>query len=181
MSYDNDRDPFAGGDSVPALSFKDEPIGTVKTITVTEPAKMLHSRDYDSGDLAYWDKDKRGKIVTHDTGQPVMAAVVNGTDANGDEVSVWARKPSSLFTAIKDAQAAVKPGYRLKAGDKLHIKFSGEEPPKSGRGNNRKLYVAKIEPAPEPPPADAFGDDPWSSAPSSPAAPPAQLGDEPPF
>lgn len=155
-----DRDPFAGGDSIPALSFKDEPIGTVKTVTITEPAEMAHSRDYDTNLPAYWDPNNRGRTTTTPNDQPVMSAVVKGTDVNGDEVSVWARKPSSLFTAIKDAQAAVEAGYRLKRGDKLHIKFTGEEPPKSGRGANRKIYAAKIEPGVAAPPADAFGDEP---------------------
>ena len=160
MTHPNDTDPFAGGESTPALSFKDEPIGTVKTITVTEPAKLLQSHDYDSGDLLYWVPGQRGKTSTTPSDSPVMAAVINGTDDEGVERSVWARKPSALFAAIKDAQAAVADGYRLKAGDKLAIKLTGEEPPKSGRGSNRKLYAAKVTPAPAAPPADAFGDEP---------------------
>jgi hypothetical protein len=65
-------------------------------------------------------------------------------------------KPSAMFAAIKDAQAAVSAGYRLKVGDTLAIKFSGEKPNDDANKYPQKLYAAKITVAA---PADAFGSD----------------------
>lgn len=145
-----DLDPFAGSTSAPSLSFKDAAVGTVRTITVTEGAKLVQSRDFNTGEPAFWPA-KPGE-----TPNPKMSAVINGTDEEGEEVSVWAQKPSSMFAAIADAQKAVKPGYRLKPGDTLAIKLTGEKPNPDKKKHPQKLYAAKITPAPE---ADAFGDD----------------------
>jgi len=145
-------DPFAGGDKTPALSFKDEPVGTVKAITVTEPAKLLQSTNFDTQEPDFW-PGKNGQ-----PGNPKMAAVINGTTDDGEQRSVWAVKPSALFHAIKDAQ--MKLGRSLKPGDKLAIKYTGDKPnEKNPRLNPAKQYAAKIDPAPEVP-ADAFGDEP---------------------
>lgn len=171
-------DPF-GGESAPSISFKDAPIGTVQTITVTDAAKLVQSRDFDSGDPVYWVPGQTGKKSTLVSDQPVMSAVINGDDEQGDPRSVWAQKPSALYAAIKAAQAAVEPKYRLKPGDKLAIKLIGEEPPKSGRGANKKLYAAKITVGTAP---VAPADDPWADTAASTA--PAQsssFDDEPPF
>ena len=149
MTNPNDVDPFAGGDSAPALSFRDAPVGTVHTLTGEEPAKLVQSRDFDTDQPATWPD-----------GNPKMAAVIRCVDANGEPVAVWASKPSSMFSAIAEAQKAVAPGYRLKPGDTLAIKLDGTEPPKSAKHSPRKLYKAKVTPAPEPQAPDAFGDEP---------------------
>lgn len=165
-----DVDPFSGGDSAPSLSFKDKPIGTVQTITVTDAAKLVQSRDLNTELPAVWPD-----------GNPKMCAVINGdlqapgTADDGEPRSVWAAKPSSLFTAIKDAQAAVAEGYRLKAGDTLAIKFTGEKPATRKGFNAQKLYAAKVTVGVAP---VAPADDPWGSAPAA-AQPP--FADEPPF
>lgn len=177
MTTPNDVDPFAGGDKVPALSFKGATIGTSHTLTVTEPAALVQTRDFDTDEPATWPD-----------GNPKMAAVVKCLDAQGEPVAVWATKPSSMFSAIAAAQTEVRPGYRLKSGDTLWVQFYDEEPAKSAKHSPRKLYRAKVK---EAPPADAFGDaDPWGTAPaatpaqSAPAAsstPAATIPDEPPF
>lgn len=154
-----DVDPFSGGESAPSLSFKDKPVGTVQTITVTDAAKLVQSRDLNTDLPAVWPD-----------GNPKMCAVINGDDEQGEPRSVWAAKPSALFTAIKDAQAAVAPDYRLKAGDTLAIKYTGEKPASRKGFNPQKLYAAKITVGVAP---VAPADDPWGSAPA--------LGDEPPF
>lgn len=150
MTHPNDVDPFSGGDSAPSLSFKGKPVGTVQTVTVTDVAKLVQSRDLATDLPAVWPD-----------GNPKMCAVINGEDEQGEPRSVWAAKPSSLFTAIKDAQAAVEPGYRLKAGDTLAIRFTGEKPPTKKGHNPQKLYAAKITPgvAPTKPADDPWGDD----------------------
>lgn len=149
-----DRDPFATPVKTPALSFKDDPVGTVKTITVTGPAELKQTSDYDTGEPEFWDA-KPGE-----TPKPKMAAVVPGVDEHGEPVSVWARMyPKHLFEAIQAAQKAVADGYRLKDGDTLAIKYTGDGKAE-GRKNPPKLYAAKITPSTPPPPADAFGDEP---------------------
>lgn len=180
MTNPNDRDPFAENESAPAVSFKDSPIGTVRTITVTEPANMAQGSEFGTGDKLYWVPGQRGKKSTTPSDQPVMCAVVNGTDENGEPCTVWAQKPSSMYSAIAAAQKSIKAGYRLKPGDKLHIRLTNRED--SGKGNPRNVFAAKIEPAPEP---DAFGgdSDPWGTAPASsaPAAQQADAADMPPW
>jgi hypothetical protein len=155
-----DVDPFSGGESAPSLSFKDKPVGTVQTITVTDAAKLVQSRDLNTDLPAVWPD-----------GNPKMCAVINGDDEQGEPRSVWAAKPSALFTAIKEAQAAVAPDYRLKAGDTLAIKYTGEKPASRKGFNPQKLYAAKITVGVAP---VAPADDPWDST-------PAADGDEPPF
>lgn len=143
MSYD--ADPFAGAVKVPAVSFKGKTVGATVTMTVSGPAKLVQTRDFETGQPAFWDEAQT---------QPKMAAVVNGT-VDGEEMALWATKPSAMFTAIAEAQA--KAGQRIDAGGTLRIKYTGDKPnAKNPRLNAAKQYAAQYEP----PAADAFaGDD----------------------
>ncbi|HET8581745.1 MAG TPA: hypothetical protein VFL65_00725 [Jatrophihabitans sp.] len=148
-----DYDPLADAEKAPALSFKNAAVGTVQTIDVVEPCKLVQQRDFDTDEPATWPD-----------GNPKMAAVFNGTDAHGDKVSLWCPKPSSMFSAVADAQKAL--GRRIAGGDtvdRIHVKFEKEEPPKSAKHSPRKIYKAKVEPlgpkVAEAPAADPFGDD----------------------
>lgn len=165
-----DFDPFAGSASIPSISFNNEPIGTVKSLTVTEYATTAQSRDYNTKELAFWE-NKDG------TKSPKMSAVLKGVDDNGEPISLWASIPSALLAAIGDAQKAVDPKYRVKPGDKVYVKFIGEKPTKA---SPQKLYAAKIEVGTAPPPVT---DDPWASSGSSsaPAAGTVPFDDTPPF
>lgn len=139
-----DIDPFAGGVKVAALSFKDQPVGATVIMQVTGPAKLVQSRDFETGEPAYWDEAHT---------QPKMSAVVNGT-VDGEERALWAQKPSAMFTAIAEAQT--KAGERIAAGGTLKIKYTGDKPnAKNPRLNAAKQYAAIYEP----PAAGAFDTD----------------------
>lgn len=130
MPYEDD-DPFAGGSS-PALSFKDAPIGTTYTGTVVKAPTLVQSRDFETGEPAFWPDNN-----------PKMSVVVN-LEVDGEERSLWAPKPSAMFAALQKAQ--VEAGERMSSGGKLSVKLTGTEPNKNPRLNDRKIYAAKYEP-----------------------------------
>lgn len=131
-------DPFAGAEKAPSLSFKDAPIGTVYTGVVTEGPKLVQSRDYQTGEPAFWPVKNPG-----DTPNPKMSVVIN-LDVDGEPRSLWAGKPSQLFGALADAQKRV--GQRIEAGGTLSVKFQSEKPSDNPRFNPQKIYAVKYEP-----------------------------------
>jgi hypothetical protein len=132
-------DPFAGADSKPSISFKDKPIGTSYTGTVTKAPELVQARDYESGQPAFWPD-----------GNPKQT-VVTSLLVNGEELNLWAAKPSALFRAIADAQKAA--GAQITVGGTLTVTFAGEKPnEKNPRLNPQKLYTVTYQ-AP-----NAFGD-----------------------
>lgn len=141
-------DPFAGADSKESVSFKDTPVGTAYTLTVTEAPQLVQARDYESRQPAFWPD-----------GNPKMAVVTGVVDtATGEEKNLWAAKPSALFRAIGDAQKAS--GSQIKPGDTLVVTFSGEKPnEKNPHLNPQKLYTVQHTPG------DAFADQPQQPAP----------------
>lgn len=148
-------DPFAGGESVPALSFKDAPVGHTYEGVVSEAAQLVQGKDFETGEPAVW-KNKDGST------SPKMSVVIGLvlTDT-GDARSLWAVKPSAMFAALKDAQA--KAGKPFEVGGKIAVRYTGDKPnEKNPRLNAAKQYVVKYEP---PAPKDAFaGSDsapPW--------------------
>ena len=138
-----DVDPFEGGTSVPSLSFKDAPVGTTYTGTITEAASLVQSRDYETGEPAFWDDART---------QPKMSAVLR-LEVDGEERSLWAQKPSAMFAALAEAQKAA--GSRFEVGGTLAVKYTGDKPnAKNPRLNPAKQYAARYTP---PKPADPFG------------------------
>jgi hypothetical protein len=141
MAYTPDpTDPFSGGEKTPSLSWKGLPVGATFSLEVLEAAKPLQSRNFESGELDYWDTEHK---------QPKMAAVVNvrvlaGPHSVGEERSIWAQIPSNMFIAIKEAQKTAD--ARLAAGGKLHLRFAGEKPHDNKRYSPIKQYEAKYEP-----------------------------------
>jgi len=133
-----DADPLEGGDKAPAISFKGAPIGTVYTMTVTAAAKLVQSRDFETGELAYWPGNVPGQV-----GNPKMAVVINGT-VNGEERSLWATKPSDMLAALQKAQKDA--GQRILPGGTLHVKLAGETPHDNPRLNAKKNYAAMYVP-----------------------------------
>jgi hypothetical protein len=134
------EDPF-GTTKTPSLSWKGLPVGSTFTLEVLAPAKILHSRDFSTGDPAFWDP------VTKQS--PILSAVVNvkvvaGPHSVNEERSVWAQRPSNLYAAVADAQKAAQ--AKLAPGGILHLRFSGEKPHENPRFNAIKEYQAKYEP-----------------------------------
>ena len=152
-----DVDPLAGGDKTPAVSFKNKPIGTKVTMTLTEHGKFVQGKDFDTDELAYWPANADG------TRKPKMCAVYTGT-VDGEPMSFWATKPSSLFSAFVEAQKAAG-GERMAPGGTLEVEFYAEEPAKNPKHNPRKLYRARYTKGSAPvSTADPLGtsNDPWA-------------------
>lgn len=167
MSND-DFDPFGEKIKTPALSFKDELAGTVKWLDVSEPAKVLQQRDFDTEELAYWPNQDGTQ------GKPKMAGVLNGVDENGEPVSLWAPIPGDLQAKLVEAQKAL--GRQIGGGntvDRVTVRFDGKVPAKNPKFK-KNTFSVKVE-AKGPKPV-AAADDPWAS---EPAAPP--FDDSPPF
>lgn len=130
---DSGEDPFADALRTPAVSFKDAPVGTKVRFLVKSEAKMVQSRDFESGDPATWSD-----------GNPKMAAVFQG-EVGGEARSLWAPKPSSMFTAIAQAQADAG-GRRIGTGDTLIVTLTGTKPnSKNPKLNDQKLYTVEVQ------------------------------------
>lgn len=127
-------DPFAGGDTVPSISFKDAPVGTTYTGQVTEAPALIQARDYETGQPAFWPDNN-----------PKMTVVTKIALTTGEERSLWAPKPSSMFAAIADAQK--KAAALIAIGGTLTVTFSGEKPNATNpRLNPQKLYTVTYVP-----------------------------------
>jgi hypothetical protein len=164
------EDPFANADKVPSISFKNAPVGTVYEGTVTEAPKLIQSRNFDTGEPDFWPA-KAGE-----TPQPKMSVVIRLRLDSGEERSLWAQKPSSMFAAI--AQARKDAGKGLEVGGRLAVKFDHEtphtDPEKIRKGYAPiKEYVAKYTPPAAP--------DPFSTPTETPAAAAATGWDGAPF
>lgn len=125
-------DPFAGGTSVPSVSWKGAPIGATVQMQVTEPAELVQSRNFETGQPESWPD-----------GNPKMSAVVKGM-VNGELRSIWAQKPSSMFRAIADAQQAA--GQSIGPGGVLTVRLVGEKPNENPRLHPQKLFEAHYQP-----------------------------------
>jgi len=150
VAYRSEPDDPFGTQRTPALSWKGLPVGSVFVLTVLEPAKLLHSRNFETNRLDYWDAERT---------QPIMSAVVNvrvvsGPHSVGEERSVWAQKPSNLFAAIAEAQRVAE--SRMLPGGTLAIRFAGEVPHENKRYSPIKQYEARYTP-----PLGGAGPDPF--------------------
>lgn len=126
-------DPFAGGDSNPSLSFKDKPFGTTYKGTVVELPSLMQGRDFETGEPATWPD-----------GNPKMVVCVT-LDIGGDKWNLWAAKPSSMFSAIKDAQQ--RAGTQIAVGGTLTVTYTHDEPNKTNpKLNPAKQYKAEYAP-----------------------------------
>ncbi len=164
MSYDP-TDPLSGGEKTPAVSWKDQPIGTTVVLSVTEGPKLVQSRDFDTGEPAFWPAGSDG------VKNPKMSVVVAG-QVNGEDVALWAPKPSSMFAALAAAQIAA--GSRIVAGGTVRVTLCGQKKnPERPKLNAQNLFEATYlrpdafasdtpvtTPAATPPPAAPTGPDP---------------------
>jgi len=125
---------FAGGDTVPSISFKDAPVGASVTGKVTEAPILVQSRDFDSGNPAFWPD-----------GNAKMSVVTKLVLASGEERGLWAAKPSAMFAAIAEAQKTA--GALIAVGGTLTITLVGEKPNATNpRLNAQKLYAVTYVP-----------------------------------
>lgn len=137
-------------ESTPALSFRGAPIGTSYSGTVTRAPELVQSRDYLTGEPATWDD-----------GNPKMSVVLN-LQVDGDELSLWAPKPSALFAALGAAEKAA--GAAIAVGGTLTVTFTGEKPNATNpKLNAQKLYTATYAPG------SAFAEQPAATPASAPA------------
>lgn len=158
-------DPFAGGEKVPSLSWRDLPVGSIFTLEVLEPAKALQSTNFESGEPDYWDADKK---------RPKMAAVLNvkvlrGPHSVGEARSIWAQIPSNLFAALKDAQS--KAEARFAPGGLLEIRFAGTRKHENPKFSPIKEYEAQYDPRGATTTPDPFTQRQDANAPSVPQVP----------
>src|SRR5215207_2967844 len=165
-------DPFATQEKTPSVSFKDKPIGTRVSGRVVEAPEEVQSRDYDTGEPAFWPDGKPKK------------SIVTVLEINGERYGLWAPKPSAMFRALADAQQVA--GAQIAVGGILTVNFIGEQPnPDKPRLNPQKQYKAFYQPN------NPFGEDggngqqvntqtgevtqaQYSSTPSAPSAYPGQ-------
>lgn len=169
-------DPF-GAAKVPAVSWKDAPIGTTVIMEVTGPAEIVQSRDFETSKLEFWEPEYPGAAP-----QPKWSVVTNGL-VNGEMKALWAAKTSkagSLCRAIADAQTEA--GFRVDAGTRLAVQFVGEEPPPPDRPRNspRKLYRAQLQRGAPGGAGDHFAAAPAQQAAPAQAAPPVQYQQQAP-
>jgi hypothetical protein len=132
-------DPFADAKS-PSLSFKEKPVGTKYEIRITAAPNMAQTIDFNTNKPAFWANPDGTP------GNPKMAAVfkgeiIDGPDCLGEIRSVWAPKPSSMFTAIAEAQQ--KFGRRIEVGGVIEIEFAKTEKNKNPKFNDQKIYSAE--------------------------------------
>lgn len=176
MSEEYD-DPFAQHDKAPAMSFADQPLKTVHTIDVSEPARAVQQTDYESRQPAFWE-NRDGTL-----GKPKMAAVYNGVDKDGKPLSLWAPIPGDLFEKLgKWEKAYREKGAPIGGGntvDRIHVQLFDRVPGKKvGKKSIYNVKVESIGPKATPAPVD----DPWaSSEPSTSSSTSAGFADEPPF
>lgn len=150
-----ETDPFAGAEKAASLSFKDMPVGTTYTGVVTEAPKLIQSRDFNTGEPAFWPVTRPGEQPN-----PKMSVVIN-LEVEGEPRSLWAPKPSAMFAALAEAQK--KAGAKIEPGATLSVRFTGEkahtDPDKIRKKlPPQKLYEAKLIPAPPKAAADVFAD-----------------------
>ena len=126
-------DMFAGGDTVPSVSFKDAPVGTSVTGVVTVAPSLVQSRDFDTGNPAFWPDNN-----------PKMSVVTRIAIPSGEERSLWAAKPSAMYAAIADAQKAT--GALIAIGGTLTITLTGFKPAENTRLSPQKLYTVTYVP-----------------------------------
>lgn len=123
-------DPFAN-ESAPSLSFKKVQEGHSYTGKVVSLPVVMQQRDFESGEMLTWPDGNKREVVTFKI------------EVDGEVFGVWAKKPSSLFKALQEAQKEA--GDRLAIGDELTITWVSSEPNKKNpKLNDAKIYKAKL-------------------------------------
>ena len=131
-----DADPFADDSGYPAVSWANASPGTIVTGTIASLPKEIQDRAIGTREPKVW-KDGSPKMVIVFT---VDVQIPQGTERR----SVWAKKPSSMYRAIVQAQKDAK--ERLTIGGTLHLKLEKLEPSKTPGFSPQKIYAAKYIP-----------------------------------
>ena len=153
-------DMFAGGDTVPSVSFKDAPVGASVTGVVTVAPSLVQSRDFKTGQPAFWPDNN-----------PKMSVVTRIALPNGEERGLWAAKPSAMFAAIAEAQKTA--GALIAVGGTLTITLTGTKPAENPQMSPQKLYsVVYVPPNAFEAPAAAQAPGAWQNPAADP--PPAR-------
>jgi hypothetical protein len=125
-----------------ATSAKFPKIGTRVGGRVTEDAREVQQRDFDSGELLFWDDEKPRMqlVVTVDTG------TTDPSDPDDDgERAIYIK--GQMLQATRAACKRVKK-FAIKEGDYFAVTFAKEEPlPKGKKGNPQKIYEVEFTPA----------------------------------
>lgn len=158
-------DPFDDFEKVPAVSWADAPVGTVVKGTISRLPKEVQDLDFRTKEPKFWK-----------SGEPQMSVVmhIDITDRLGgvETRSLWAKKPSSMYRALGQAQKDA--GAKFALGGTLYIRLERTEPSKTAGFHPQKIYAAKYEP----PTAAA---DPWGApSPQAPQPQPTQRPTTPP-
>ena len=148
MTSPTQTDPWAGADKTPAVSFKDAAVGDTIALVVTEKARLVQSRDYNTGEPKFWPTKNPAE-----TPNPVMSLVVSGTVDGGEVRSLWAQKPSAMFAALNEARKT-SPTNDFEVGGTIEVRYTGDKPNQTNpRLNPAKQYAARYTP-----PAAGSGD-----------------------
>lgn len=142
-----DDDPLEGLDPAPSAFVDGDGVGTTYTMILEGPLTQMQGRNFDTNELEFWPDNN-----------PKMVVVARGfvKEYGGELRSFWAKKPSKMFAAFREAQQEA--GERMAAGGTLLVRRTGQEPPPPGkRGKPTWLYRAKYIP---PKPADPMDDEP---------------------
>jgi hypothetical protein len=138
MSQQQEYNPFAPRERVPAVSWNGAPVGGFIVARVLEAPREVQARDFATG-----------KVETWDNGDPKMN-VVTRVDVNGETRDLWCVRPSALYGAIVEALKQTPPGY-LEVGGTLRITYTGEKPSEKAGMNPAKQFAVQYTAA------NAFG------------------------
>lgn len=143
-------DPLAGAPKAPSAFGEGDQPGKVVKMVLEGPLTQTQQRDYDdSTKLLFWPDH------TPENPKPKMVVVARGV-VNGELRSLWAKKPSSLFRALQDAQRAAG-GQPMEAGGILEVTYTGSKKnPEKPKLKPAKQFTAKYTP---PTAGDALADD----------------------
>jgi hypothetical protein len=93
--------------------------------------EVKQARNYETGEPEVWSD-----------GSPVQT-VVTGLEVDGEKRSLWAKRPSSMFRALAEAQQEA--GGRIAIGDTLTVTWvRSEKNVKNPRLADTKIYAAKL-------------------------------------
>jgi hypothetical protein len=158
-------------------------IGTRVGGEVTQDAREMQQRDFDTGEPLYWDEEKERPRL-----QLVIEVQTDDRDPKLDDDdglrTLYAK--GDMLRAIRQACKRVKV-KEIKPGGKLWVEFVAEEPPPRGKkGHPTKLYAAEYTP-PAAAESPAVAADPRTTAgrdahqKSLRSVGTAKVDDEPPF
>jgi hypothetical protein len=125
-----------------STSAKFPTIGTRVGGRVVKDAEEMQQRDFDSGDLLFWDdgNPRMQLVVTVDTGQS------DPDDPEDDGERAIYIKGQALAATRQACKKAKK--FVIEENDFFAMTFVSEEPlPKGKKGNKKKVYEVEFRPA----------------------------------